>query len=33
MKDCDLNMLNIRASILALKLTWIRRLVNGEVIW
>ena len=33
MKDGGLNMLNIRASILALKLTWIRRLVNGEGIW
>ena len=33
MKDGGLNMLNIRASILALKRTWIRRLVNGEGIW
>ena len=33
MKDGGLNMLNIRASILALKLTWIRRLANGEGIW
>ena len=33
MKDGGLNMLNIRASILALKLTWIRRLVNGNGIW
>ena len=33
MKDGGLNMLNIRASILALKLSWIRRLVNGKGIW